>query len=416
MSGSQWIRAAAVVIGDGRAPLLDYAVRVEDGVIDELVPGSKAPSTALDMSGHTLIPGLIDAHVHLVFSAEPDHEAGRRAVEVASNERLLAAAIRHGLECLRGGVTTVRDLGDRDLVVAGLRDFVAEQLLLGPAILSAGTPITITAGHLGWLGGSADSADAIVAAARRLVAAGVDVVKVMATGGNMTRESNNNIPQFTAEELALIVFEAHRGGKKVAAHAHNAEALRRCIRAGVDTVEHCGWRDADGNPDLTHTDLEDMKRSATVGVATLAGTARYLLPDLGPTDPAAARIAVAMSPSGGDLREDFAWARAMRDAGIDVVLASDAGVRFTPFHRFIDTLRAGTVALEIDGPTAIMLATGTAARALGVDGRVGTIEAGKVADFAVLDRVVAEGDAQLGEVSDVWRNGRHVVQHGQVRW
>jgi imidazolonepropionase-like amidohydrolase len=416
MSESEWIRASAVVIGDGHAPLADHAVRIEGDVITDVIPGSKAPSAALDLGGRTLIPGLIDAHVHLTFSAEPNHDAARRAVEVATPVRLLATAARHGLDCLRGGVTTVRDLGDRDLVVAELRDFVAEGLLLGPTILSAGTPITITAGHLGWLGGGADGPDAIVATTRRLVASGVDVIKVMATGGNMTRESNNKIPQFTAEELRLIVFEAHRGRKKVAAHAHNAEALRRCISAGVDTLEHCGWRDADGNPDLTGADLTAMKAAATVGVATLAGIARYLLPDLAQIDPEAARIAVEASPSGGDLRADFAWARTMRDAGIDVVLASDAGVRFTPFERFIDTLRAGAAALDIDAATAIGLATGTAARALGIDSRTGTIEAGKRADLAALDRVVTDGDARLGNVDDVWRGGRHVVQNGRVQW
>lgn len=416
MSSGEWIRAGSVVVGDNREPLLDHAVRLEGGVICEVVSGPKAPSAALDLRGQTLAPGLIDAHAHLIFSSEPTHGEARHAVEVASRERLLATAVRHGLDCLRGGVTTVRDLGDRDLIVAGLRDFVAEGLLVGPTILSAGTPITITAGHLGWLGGNADGSDALVAKTRQLVAAGVDVIKVMATGGNMTRESNNRIPQFTAEELGLIVFEAHRGRKKVAAHAHNAEALRRCVSAGVDTLEHCGWRDADGNPDLTDADLASMRQAATVGVATLAGIARYLLPDLAVANPEAARTAVSMSPSGGDLREDFAWARVMRDAGIDVVLASDAGVRFTPFERFIDTLRAGALALDIDGATTIGLATGVAARALGIEDRVGTIETGKRADLAALDSVVTAGSASLGEVCDVWQAGRHVVHCGQVRW
>lgn len=416
MSETQWIRADSVIVGDGSAPLPDHAVRLSDGHIVEVVPGQKAPADADHCVGSTLAPGLIDAHAHLLFDFGIDHDVTRAKVVTSTRERLLSTALKHATDCLRAGVTTVRDLGDRDFIVAAARDAIAAGAVPGPTILTAGTPVTITAGHLGWLGGTADSPAQIVALTRSLVAQGVDVIKVMASGGNMTRESNTRLPQFTESELRLIVTEAHRGGKRVAAHAHNADSLRRSIAAGVDTLEHCGWRDQDGRPDLTQDDLDSMKASGSVGVATMAGIARQLLHDPEQKIPAGREVARAMSPSGGDLYADFEWARTMRGAGIDVVLASDAGVRFTPFSGFLDTLRAGVQALGVDAATAISLATGTAARALGIDHSVGTLAVGQRADIVTIGRTIHEGESQIGPVVQVRQSGTVVVQNGKVTW
>jgi imidazolonepropionase-like amidohydrolase len=411
-----WLRAGAIVIGDGTPPLLDHAVRIDDHVISEIRPGSAAPADAVDLSSGTIAPGFVDAHVHLLFDYQIDHELTRAAVVDADRDRLLAIALRHGLECLTAGVTTVRDLGDRDGVVASLRDLVHEGIVPGPRIHSAGTPITITGGHLGWLGGRADTRGELIRLTRSLVASGVDVVKVMASGGNMTRESNTRLPQYSVEELRVIVTEAHRGAKPVAAHAHNSEAVRRSIAAGVDTIEHCGWKDADGRPDLQEEDITAMLEAGSVAVLTMAGISRQLLPDPQDADPRALAVARSLSRSGGDLYQDHDWARRLRDAGVGVVIASDAGVRFTPFRGFLDSVRSAIAALDVDAATAISLSTLEAARALGEERRIGSVEAGKAADLVVLDGVLREHDREIGPVQEVYKDGELVAREGRVIW
>jgi imidazolonepropionase-like amidohydrolase len=416
VQASEWLVAGSVVIGDGSPPLLDHAVRLEDGLIAEVVPAASAPAGATDLGDATIAPGFIDAHVHLLFDYQADHEVTRAAVVESSRDHLLAVAIRHGMECLRAGVTTVRDLGDRDRIVAGVRDLIDEGIVPGPRIHAAGTPVTITAGHLGWLGGLADTPDELVRLTRTLVAEGSDVIKVMASGGNMTRESNKRLPQYTVDELRLVVSEAHRGGKPVAAHALNSEAVRRSIAAGIDTIEHCGWVDEQGAPDLTEEDLVAMRAAGSVATLTMAGIARQLLPDPADADEAAKRVALSTSRSGGDLHADHDWARRLIDAGIGVVIASDAGVRFTPFSGFLDTVRCGMVALGIDAPGAISLATLAAARALREDHRLGSIEPGKIADLVVLEGTMTEGSTTIGKVREVRKAGVVVARDGVGAW
>ena len=416
MAESAWLRAASLVVGDGSAPLPDQAVRIENGLITEVVAGSQAPATAIEYQNATITPGFVDVHVHLCFEIKADHETARAFVVESSRDRLFATALRNARDCLRAGVTTVRDLGDRDRVVATLRDLVAADVLPGPRIQSAGTPVTITAGHLGWLGGLADTPEELVRLTRRLVAEGSDVIKVMASGGNMTRESNTRIPQFTVDELRLIVREAHRGRLPVAAHAHNAEAVRRAIAAGIDTIEHCGWFDVDGALVLTDDDIATMREAGTVASLTMAGIHRQLLPD--PEDALGDAVAVArsMSRSGGDLYADHDWARRMLEGGAGVVLSSDAGTRFTPFSGFLESLRCGVVALGIDAAQAISLATLPAAKVMREDHRIGSVEPGKIADLVVLDGVITEGTRELGAVREVRQAGRVTVRDGQLMW
>ncbi|MCU1571917.1 MAG: Xaa-Pro dipeptidase [Naasia sp.] len=413
---NEWLVAGSVVVGDGSPPLLRHAVRLEGGMIAEVRPARSAPSGAIDLGEATIAPGFVDAHVHLLFDYQADHEVTRAAVVGSSRDRLIATAIRHGLECLRAGVTTVRDLGDRDRIVGSVRDLINEGVVPGPRIHTAGTPVTITAGHLGWLGGLADSRDELVRLTRTLVGEGSDVIKVMASGGNMTRESNKRLPQYTVDELKLVVFEAHRGGKPVAAHALNSEAVRRSIAAGIDTIEHCGWVNEQGEPDLTEEDLVAMRAAGSVATLTMAGIARQLLPDPDDADQVARQVALSTSRSGGDLYADHQWARRLIEAGIGVVIASDAGVRFTPFSGFRDTVRCGMVALGTDAAGAISLATLAGARALREDHRLGSVEAGKLADLIVLEGVITEGSRTIGAIREVRKEGRVVARAGVTAW
>ena len=143
-------------------------------------------------------------------------------------------------------MTTVRDCGSRGTFLGALRDGIAAGLLPGPRLLVCGPPLTSTAGHLWVCGGEVDTAEGARALVRRLVKEGADFIKVMATGGRMTPGTNVGRAQFSVAELRAIVEDAHRLGRRVAAHCLGTEGIANAVEAGVDTVEHCDWLDAGG--------------------------------------------------------------------------------------------------------------------------------------------------------------------------
>jgi imidazolonepropionase-like amidohydrolase len=391
------------------------AIRVEDGIIADVRPAAEVPSGArvLDHSSATVAPGFIDAHVHLLFTCDVDHDRTRASVELSRPAQLALIGARNAVECLLGGITTVRDCGDTDYITLDIRDAIASGAAPGPRVLAAGPPLTTTGGHLHWCGNTVDSADEIRRATRQLCTRGVDVIKVMASGGNMTRGSNKLLPQFETEELGLIVTEAHRLGRRVAAHALNTESIRRAVRAGVDTIEHCTWVDAHGQPELDLELVKEMSQLPVSATLTMAGISRVLLPDYGEVGDEEQRAAGAMSRT-GSLVDDLQWARQMRAEGVQLTVASDGGVRFTPFRRFDQSVECAMIGLGLTASEAIELSTLRAAEALGIGDQVGSIDVGKQADFVVLDGLLDDNSTGLGRVRQVWRDGSVVVDDGRL--
>lgn len=417
MSGTEWLSADAVLLGDGGEPLADTSVGIRAGLIVDVRPTSTLDLTARRASRRlrdtTLAPGFIDAHVHLLFSCDTDHERTRARFVEAPDADLATVGSRNLTECLLGGVTTVRDLGDTRWVVRALRDAVARGTHAGPRILTAGAPVTTASGHLNWCGNVAASEDDLTDAVNSIVNGGADVVKIMSSGGSMTQESDPLSPQFTLRALSEAVDLAHAAGLRVAAHSQNAEAIRRCIAAGVDTLEHCLWREPDGTLAPTTALIGELRRGTSTVVLTLAGIQRALLPNAQGFTPEERHAARAASRT-GSLHDDLAWARELRDAGIPLVVASDAGVRFTPFRNFVDTLRAALVGLNMTPSEAVQSATGLAARALDIDHEVGSIVPGLRADLVLLNR--SDADVALGDVAAVYVAGDELVSADTVRF
>lgn len=359
------IRAARLF--DGSAWRNDALVLVDgERIVD--VSGAPPPhAELLDLGDATLVPGLIDAHVHLGLNASPDPVAHLGEVDDGA---LLAEMRAAAGRALRAGITTVRDLGDRSYLGVRLRDELRGHPGLGPSILAAGPPVTTRRGHCWFLGGEVDgSTEAVRATVREHAERGVDVIKVMATGGELTPGTRPHQAQFSLEELVVATEEAHRLGLPIIAHAHGREGIERAVQAGCDGVEHASF--------LTVDDLE--VDPAVVDALAAAGTAVCWT----------AGVAVGEPPLPSRLahlaQKGIAAVRLLAERGARLVLASDAGISPPKPH---DVLPAGLSLLAtaaLGNAAALAGVTVLAAQACGVSDRKGRLAPGYDADLLAVD-------------------------------
>jgi imidazolonepropionase-like amidohydrolase len=405
-----------LIDGTGGDPLWDPVICVENErivhitTIAEWAGSDQADQTVVDCREKAILPGLVDSHVHLCFSAGPDHQSVRETFVDEDRSGLLPfRAARNAQMALLGGVTTLRDAGGRGTVTLGLRQAVRDGIVVGPRILSCGMPITTSTGHLNFCGLRAESEAEIQSAVQLLCDSGVDSIKVMATGGVMTRESNPAASQYTSAQLGLLTREAHARGRGVEAHVLNTEALGDCIAAGVDLLAHCVWVDAAGNLDYRPEWVDAMvEQNIYVGM-TASGIYRRLLPD--PDDSPAER-----ESKYDQLRAHPSYVplRSMRQAGVKIMVHSDAGVRFTPFHTFAQSLQAMRIGLDLPPAEVIRSATQVPAEALGLSHEIGTLEPGKRADLIAVDMNPLEDITCVGQVDMVMRDGSVVAERGYL--
>jgi imidazolonepropionase-like amidohydrolase len=394
------IKAGRALCGDQLEAVDDAWLDLRDGCIAGIHRSAPNADDAelIDCGDKIVMPGLIDPHVHLQLTPLADHESGRLAFERDRQMGWLPLrAAANARAALAAGITTVRDCAS-DMSLLAVRDQFAATLS-GPRIIAAGLPITTTAGHCSWMGHVADTASEIRTAVRTLVTAGVDVVKIMASGGNMTAGSNPLLPQYTLEEIQTAVNEAHRLGRRVVAHALNSETIHRCVVAGVDCIDHCTWQRPDGSIQYDDAIARQLVTRGLHAGATGSGIARVLL-EQGPAGEA-------------QLRRTLYGHRRLRELGGVVGIHSDAGVRFTYFDRFDLSLKVLMAGLEIGALEALRTATSVAAQIVGL-AEIGTIEAGKRADLLVLGADPRASIDNIRDVVAVFRDGVPVVEHGRV--
>jgi imidazolonepropionase-like amidohydrolase len=381
-----WVHRPVVPVGNGRIG----PVRRWPG------PAFSPPVERFDFPGCTILPGLIDTHVHLAFCAAETNEAIVEQVGRETERELLARALVNARAALRAGLTTVRDCGGKGRITQEVRDRIRRGEAEGPDVLACGMPITTRTGHCHWLGLTADTRAEAARAADRMLAEGADFLKVMATGGNMTPGSDPMRPQYDPETLTLIADIGRSTGKYTAAHVLSRLALPGVVAARVRTIEHCDWRVEEDryefDSDLARKLIDQQQY---VGL-TMSGIARRaVLPqDLGNTSGPVRRL---------DAR--FACERRTIEAGVRYTLHSDAGVRLTPIDRFDLGLRAAVRELRLTPAEALAAATGTAAQALGLDDR-GTLTVGKRADLLVVDGNPLHDLACLANVRAVMKAGQ----------
>jgi imidazolonepropionase-like amidohydrolase len=191
----------------------------------------------------TLMPGMIDSHVHLGFDGSEDHVTHMKQ---SSNEQLLVTMLYNAKQLLKSGVTTAREMGARGYLDLVVKEAIASGTAIGPNLLVSNRPITTTGGHCWFMGCECDDATQIRRAVREHVKMGADFIKIMLTGGFMTKGSAPWYTQFDQYEMETAAYEAHRLEKKIAVHAHGTPGILSATKAGVDTIEHCSWVTATG--------------------------------------------------------------------------------------------------------------------------------------------------------------------------
>jgi imidazolonepropionase-like amidohydrolase len=337
----------------------------------------------VDLIGATLLPGLIDTHVHLAFDASADPVA---ALAGRDDSAALAAMSAAGRAALSGGITTVRDLGDRDFLSLSLRG--SADL---PTIVAAGPPITTPAGHCHFLGGGTEpTSEAMRTAVRERADRGVDVIKVMASGGTMTPGTRQEVSQFTPALLRALVDEAHRLGLPVTAHAHGTAAIREALDAGVDGMEHVSFWSADGIDDPG--ELVGRIAGSRVAVGITGGVA--------PAPGAAPPPAVAMR-----LPLIIANTRRLYEAGAHIIVGTDAGIGATKPHEVLRYALTQTTPLGMQPVAALRIATSTAAAACGLADRKGRLAPGFDADVLAVDGNPLADLAALHRIRAVFARG-----------
>lgn len=343
----------------------DQVLDIDDGRIVDIRSRDSVESETdlIDLGDVTLLPGLIDVHQHLAFDASLDPVARLAADDDATLLLRMRAAAQRALAV---GITTIRDLGDRSYLSLTLRDWFLDGNEVGPRIVASGPPITTMNGHCWFLGGEIDGADGIRQAVRDRVARGVDVIKVMASGGNMTPTVPPHESQLGYADLAVALEEAHAAGLPLAVHAHGAQAVADALAVGADSIEHCTFFSADGvdaDPDV----LQQLASSSCVVSMTAAN-----VPGAGPIYPAIQQRLATILENHATLYR----------SGARIVCSSDGGVGPTKPHT---ALPYGVATfLPMIGMTnaeAISNVTAFAAEVCGIADRTGTLEVGKDADI-----------------------------------
>ena len=389
------ISASLLIDGHGDDPIPNPLIEIDDGVIRSVSSGPLPESSELklvDLGQVTVIPGLIDAHVHLSLSCE---ENARDLFLAASDEELLAKARTNARIHLEAGVTTVRECGGRgDLMIQLSGEIDAGNLRL-PRILASGAPLAVERGHLWFMGGEVRSIEEIERAIHGQVDRGAHFIKITSTGGGFTPGTDLTEASFSAGEMRAAANTAHSRGVHVGSHAHGAPGIRNSVEAGVDTIEHCTWASRSGSiiePDV----LRALAESDSWVTPTMGNTIRRNreAPEQAAKRPLPTRLE--------NVTE-------MIDAGVRLIAGTDGGpAPFAPHGGLANEISTMHLA-GLSAMAAIKSATGECARALRVAESVGTVRPGRRADLVALGGNPLEDITALEDVRLVFKDGRPVA-------
>lgn len=356
---------------DGEREKTDHAVLIEGGVLKRVAPLAEFAGYSgnrIDMPGCTILPGLIDCHVHSLMGAEGNPGV---VMEQLLPGRIVMRGVEHMQATLAGGITTVRDCGGKDYLEFAIRDASNTGKLLAPTMMASGRMICMTGGHGNRTGRVADGCDEVIKAVREQVHAGCDLVKIMATGGVMTPGVNPMDAHYSFDEMRAGVHEARRFSKSTASHAQGTEGILNAVRAGIDSIEHGIFMDQQC--------LEEMLERQTYLVPTIAAL-RNILDNADRGIPAY----VVDKARAVEQRHRESFQMYYR-AGGRIAMGTDAGTPFNRHGRNAEEL-AYMVEFGMSPADALVAGTSRAHDLLGLPDR------GIVADGAVADLLLVRGD------------------------
>jgi len=361
-------KGATIIDGNGAAPFVGNLLVEGKSILEVGANTTCDDAKIVDLSGKYIMPGMINAHAHIVLDGELADPFGQLEKETDATAALRAT--RTLKRALKSGVTFFRDMGCRNYIDIDLRNARNQGLIEGPEFIVAGKVVTMTGGHIWKIGREADGPNEVRKAAREQLKAGVDFIKIVATGGVLTMGSIPGAPQLSVEEMSAAVEEAKKVGKKTAAHCIGMEGIHNAVKAGIDSIEHGFY--------LNDEIIELMIKKGTYLVPTINAihAIRKGGVEAGIPKDACDKNQKNIAPS----RESFLMAY---KAGVKVAMGPDSGTPLNGHMACGEEVRL-FVEYGVKPMEAIIFATKNAADLLGISGRYGTLENGKAADFLVL--------------------------------
>ena len=406
--GLKLIKATRLIDGLGGPPIERGAILIDGDTIkdvgseESVVPPEGAQVEEFNYENKTVLPGLIDCHVHMVGIGD-----GRLGDELTllPDEVLTLQAARNARAHLYSGVTTLRDCGAKNRTTFMLRQAMEMGITVGPRLILSGRPVAIIGGHLSYFGIQATGPDECRAAVRQLVKEGADFIKITATGGS-TRTSFSEFPSFTVPELKAICEEIHKFGKHSVAHCHASQGMLNCLDAGIDTIVHGRHTEPDGSR-VYREDVTERLVEQGVFINSNMHGARIKIK----------RFEDKLATEGLSVEEQKDLDAAlrereitldhydrMRSAGVRMVAGSDSAWGWHTMGSFYDEVDA-QVAAGMTPMEAIISGTSDSAKSCHIDDQTGTLEEGKQADLLVVDGDPSQNIMALKNVADVFLNG-----------